>query len=116
MKRLVIAVLGAVFLCAGSASAQDAKKVAEGKKVYDAKECAKCHMIAGKGNKIGPLDGVGTKLNEADMRKWLTDPVEMEKTLDHKPKVKMSSKIKQMNLQPADVDVLVAYLKTLTKK
>jgi hypothetical protein len=50
------------------------------------------------------------------MRKWLTDPVEMEKTLDHKPKVKMSSKIKQMNLQPADVDVLVAYLKTLTKK
>jgi hypothetical protein len=34
----------------------------------------------------------------------------MEKTLDHKPKVKMSSKAKEMNLKPADIDVLVAYL------
>jgi mono/diheme cytochrome c family protein len=111
MKRAVIAVIGVAFLSGASVFAQDAKKIADGKKIYDAKDCAKCHMIAGKGNKIGPLDsGHGLEVNEADMRKWLTDPLAMEKTLDHKPKVKMSSKAKEMNLKPADIDVLVAYL------
>ncbi len=111
MKRAVIAVIGVAFLCGAPAFAQDAKKVADGKKLYDAKECAKCHMIAGKGNKIGPLDsGHGLEVGEADMRKWLENPLEMEKTLDHKPKVKMSSKAKEMNLKPADIDPLVAYL------
>ena len=90
--------------------------MAEGKKLYDAKECAKCHMIAGKGNKIGPLDGVATKLKEAEIRNWLTDPVAMEAKLEKKPKVKMSSKAKEMKLTPADIDALTAYLLTLVKK
>lgn len=113
MKRLGLAVLGAVLLCGSSAFAQDA---AAGKKIYDSKECAKCHIVAGKGNKIGPLDGVATKMSEADMRKWLTNPLEMERTLEKKPKVKMSSKLKQMGLKESDIDALIAYLKTLTKK
>ena len=113
LMRSVLVAIVAVCLAGASLAAQDAKKVADGKKIYDAKECSKCHMIAGKGNKIGKLDGVATKVNPADMRKWLTDPAEMEKTLDHKPKVKMSSKIKQMNLQAADIDALIAYLQTL---
>jgi mono/diheme cytochrome c family protein len=111
MKRAVIAVIGVAFLSGAPAFAQDAKKIADGKKIYDAKECSKCHMIAGKGNKIGPLDsGHGLEVGEADMRKWLTDPAAMEQTLDHKPKVKMSSKAKAMDLKPADIDALVAYL------
>jgi len=105
--------LGAVLLCGSSAFAQDA---AAGKKIYDSKDCKKCHIIAGKGNKIGPLDGVATKMSEADMRKWLTNPLEMEKALEKKPKVKMSSKLKQMALKDAEINALVAYLKTLTKK
>ena len=111
MKRAVIAVVSVAFLSGASVFAQDAKKISDGKKLYDAKDCAKCHMIAGKGNKIGPLDsGHGLEVGEADMRKWLENPLEMEKTLDHKPKVKMSSKAKEMNLKPADIDPLVAYL------
>lgn len=111
--KLAFVITALSFLASGSLQAQDAKLVAEGKKVYSAKECAKCHMIAGKGNKIGKLDGIAGKLSEAEIRKWLTDPAEMEKNLEKKPKVKMSSKIKQMTLKDADVDVLVAYLKTL---
>ena len=94
-------------------SAQDAKKIQTGKQLYGSKECAKCHMIAGKGNKIGVLDHVATKVSADDMRKWLTAPVDMEAKLDHKPKVKMSSKLAQMKLTDADVDALVAYLMTL---
>ena len=116
MRRAVVAVLALAVLCGASLSAQDPKLVAQGKKLYDSKECGKCHIIAGKGNKIGPLDGVATKLSEADIRKWFTQPLEMEKTLDHKPKVKMSSKQKAMNLTAADIDALTAYMQTLTKK
>ena len=111
MKRAVIAAIGVAFLSGATLFAQDPKLVSEGKKLYDAKECAKCHMIAGKGNKIGPLDsGHGLDVAPADMKKWMTDPLEMEKTLDHKPKVKMSSKAKEMALKPAEIDALVAYL------
>ena len=113
MKRLVLTLVAMTVLMGPSLLAQDAKKIEAGKQLYNAKECAKCHMIAGKGNKIGKLDGVATKVNAADMRKWLTNPVEMEKTLDHKPKVKMSSKIDTMKLKDADIDALVEYLQTL---
>lgn len=58
MKRAVITAIGVAFLSGVSLFAQDPKLVATGKKLYDSKECAKCHLIAGKGNKIGPLDGV----------------------------------------------------------
>ena len=113
MKRFVVAVVGIVCVSAGSLFAQDAKMVADGKKLYDQKQCAKCHMIAGKGNKIGPLDGVGTKLSEADIKKWFTNTTEMEAKLDHKPKVKMSSK--KVPLTPAEIDALTAYMMSLKK-
>jgi mono/diheme cytochrome c family protein len=111
MKRFVVALVGIAFLSGGSLFAQDAKKIADGKKLYDQKECAKCHMIAGKGNKIGKLDGVGTKLTEVDIRKWFTNTTEMEAKLDHKPKVKMSSK--KVSLTPAEIDALTAYMMSL---
>ena len=113
MKRIALTLAAVAVLMGPSLRAQDAKKIADGKQVYNAKECAKCHMIAGKGNKIGKLDGIATKLSAADIRKWLVNPAEMEKTLDHKPKVKMSSKEPAMKLKDAEIDALVAYLQTL---
>src|ERR1044071_8466345 len=116
MRRAVIVVIGIAFLSGASAFAQDAKKVADGKKLWDAKECAKCHTIAGKGerqSKYSALDDVGAKVKEADIRAWLKDPKAMEAKLDHTPKTKMSSKIAQMKLTDADIDALTAYLLTL---
>ena len=113
MIRHLTAVVGLVGLLGVGVAAQDAKQVQAGKRLYESKECAKCHLIAGKGNKISALDGVASKLSAADMKKWLTATAEMEAALDHKPKVKMSSKIGLMKLSDADVDTLVAYLKTL---
>jgi mono/diheme cytochrome c family protein len=113
MIRYLTILVGLVGLLAAPVAAQDAKQVQAGKRLYESKECAKCHLIAGKGSKISPLDGVASKRSAADIRKWLTATAEMEAALDHKPKVKMSSKIALMKLTDVEVDALVAYLKTL---
>jgi mono/diheme cytochrome c family protein len=122
MKRAVITAIGVAFLSGVSLSAQDPKLVAAGKKLYDAKECAKCHTIAGKGerqSKYSAIDDVGARVSEADIRMWLKDSKKMEAALDHTPKTKMSSKMAQAKLTDADIDALTAYmltLKTVPKK
>jgi len=113
MIRHLTLVIGLVAFIAVPVAAQDAKLVQAGKRLYESKECAKCHLIAGKGNKISALDGVASKHSAAELKKWLTATAEMEAALDHKPKVKMSSKIGLMKLTDADVDALAAYLMTL---
>jgi mono/diheme cytochrome c family protein len=110
MKWFVMTV-AAVFLLGASALAQDAKKIDAGKKVYEAQKCATCHMVAGKGNKMAPLDGVGAKLSAADIKKWITNPAEMEAALPKKPAIKMSSK--KFDLKDPDLDALVAYVQSL---
>ncbi|MEO5819913.1 MAG: cytochrome c [Vicinamibacteraceae bacterium] len=92
-------------------SADDAP-VERGKAVYAAQKCSLCHTIAGVGKKTA-LDGVGTKLSEADIREWLVHPKEAAAKAKStaKPVMKDYSK-----LPPPDIDALVAYMKTLTKK
>lgn len=77
-----------------------------GAEVYRELKCQACHSIAGVGNKRYPLDGVGTKLTEEQIRKWIVAPREMN------PKV---SKKANDKLPKADLDALVAYLKSLRK-
>jgi mono/diheme cytochrome c family protein len=101
------------FLASAPVAAQDAKMIEAGKKVYEAQKCSACHMIAGKGNKMFPLDGVGAKLSAADMKKWFTHTAEMEAALPKKPAIKMSSK--KYDLKDADLDALVAYMMSLKK-
>ena len=114
MKSTLAVLVGGVWLAAGATvAAQDAKLIEAGKKLYEAQKCATCHMIAGKGNKMFPLDGVGAKLSAADLRKWLTSSAEMEAKLAKKPALKMSSK--KYDLKDPEVDALVAYLQSLTK-
>ena len=113
MKGLVITV-AAVFVLGGvSARAQDAKLIAAGQKIYETQKCATCHMVAGKGNKQFPLDGVGSKLSAADIRLWITNPAEMEKKLPKPPTLKMSAR--KYNLKDPDLDALVAYMQSLKK-
>jgi mono/diheme cytochrome c family protein len=103
-----------VFLASAPAlSAQDAKLVEAGQKVYETQKCATCHMIAGKGNKLYPLDGVGSKLSAADIRLWITNPAEMEKKLPKPPTLKMSAR--KYTLKDPDLDALVAYMQSLKK-
>ncbi len=111
--KLFAMTIAALVALGASAAAQDAKKIEAGKKVYEAQKCATCHMVAGKGNKMFPLDGVGAKLSTTDLRRWLTHTAEMEAALAKKPAMKMSSK--KYELKDADLDALVAYLESLKK-
>ena len=111
MKTVVMTAVFVLGVAAG-ASAQDAKKIAVGKEAYDKHGCVKCHQIDGKGSKISPLDGVGTKLSEAEIRQWLVDPDTMTGKLPKKPVARM----KKQTLTDAEVDGLVAYLASLKKK
>ena len=120
MTRILGAMAMALVVAGSGVAAQapDAKLASEGKKLYATYKCDKCHQIAGKGSKKGPLDGVGAKLSAADMKRWFTHPAEMEAKLEKKPKGTdaMSYALKSKAIEPAEIDALVAYMMTLTKK
>jgi mono/diheme cytochrome c family protein len=106
--RLVIAVV-ALSALAAPASAQDAAK---GAKVYADQKCALCHSIADKGNKKGPLDGVGAKLSNDELRMWITDAPAMTA----KMKAERKPPMKAYMLPKEDLDALVAYMASMKKK
>ena len=81
------------------------------KKIYEAQKCATCHMIAGKGNKMYPLDGVGAKLSAPTSRSGSRTPPRWKPKLSEEPTLKMSSK--KYDLKDADLDALVAYMQSL---
>jgi mono/diheme cytochrome c family protein len=109
--RIFLAVVGLAVAFSATAFAQDAKQVAAGKALFDSNKCATCHQIAGKGNKMFPLDGVGSKLSAAEIKAWLTDPAAQTAKLPKKPPIPM----KKYDLKDAEVASLVAYLSSLKK-
>ena len=112
MRRWFVVAAGAVVLSSAGLIGQNAQQVAAGQKLFADLGCAKCHSIEGKGAKIAPLDGVGSKLTAAEIRMWLTDPPAMMAKLPKKPLVPM----RKVDRPDADLDALVAYLQTRKKK
>lgn len=106
MKRAILFVLAVTLIMAyaviAAAQGGDAEK---GKAVYEAQKCKMCHSIAGVGNKKSPLDAVGGKLSEADIKKWVTEPKSM----------KADTTMKAYKLSDADLTNLVAYMASLKK-
>jgi mono/diheme cytochrome c family protein len=98
----------------GLTPVQDPRQIEAGRKIYESEGCAKCHMVAGRGNRMFPLDGVGTKLSAGDIRRWLTNTREMEDALPKAPAIKMSTR--KYDFNDADLAALVAYLATLKEK
>jgi len=115
MKRMFSVTLGAaaVLIVAGSAFGQDAN-AEKGMQVFVAQKCTMCHFVAGKGNKKGPLDEIGSKLTAAQIKAWITDPVGTAAKTTPAPTRKPA--MKKTALAPADVDALVALLSGLKAK
>lgn len=113
--RTIVGCLVGIFVLAGSAAAgaQDKAKIEHGQKVYAAQKCRVCHSIAGQGQKKGPLDEVGSKLTEAEIRDWIVNAAEMAKKTKSTRKPLMKNYDK---LPKEDVDALVAYMQSLKKK
>ena len=111
--RWMVMVGIALTAASATANAQDAAKIAQGEKLYAAQKCSMCHSIGDKGNKKGPLDGVGTKLSADEIRQWLIEPdkmaakVKSTRTPVMKPYTKLSKD---------EIDALVAYMESLKKK
>jgi mono/diheme cytochrome c family protein len=108
--RSVVFGLGVCVVAASTLSAQEAT-IAKGQQVYADQKCGLCHSIGDKGNKKGPLDGVGSKLSAADIRMWMTDA----KAMTEKTKSTRKPDMKSYSLPKADLDALVAYMQSLKK-
>jgi mono/diheme cytochrome c family protein len=107
-KSMVMAMAVCVGIAA-NAAAQDA--VAKGEKVYADQKCVLCHSIGDKGNKKGPLDGVGSKYSADELKQWVVDA----KGMTAKTKATRKPEMKNYALPKDDVDALVAYMQTLKK-
>jgi mono/diheme cytochrome c family protein len=113
MGRILSAAVLTLGSLAGASTARaDDAQVQRGITVYAAQKCSLCHVIAGVGKKH-VLDGVGAKLSDAEIREWLVDP----KAAAAKAKSTAKPVMKDYKKLPAaDIEALVAYMKTLTKK
>src|SRR6476659_5346064 len=110
--RSVVLGLGVCVMAASILSAQDAT-VAKGQQVYAEQKCALCHSIGDKGNKKGPLDGVGSKLTADEIRAWMVEPKGMTAKTHSTRKPDMKA---YPQLSKDDLDALVAYMMSLKKK
>jgi len=111
MTRFVIPIVVLLATLAPlPALAQDQAQIDHGKQVYAAQRCSLCHAIGGTGNAKGPLDNVGSKLGEDDLRLWIVDAVAMAKKAgaERKPAMKNFT-----NIPDEDLAALVAYLASL---
>jgi mono/diheme cytochrome c family protein len=74
--------------------------ITSGREVFLAQRCQKCHSMHGEGNTRSPLDGVGTRLSEHDIRQWIIAPQTM------KPGIAKRA----YKLPDEDLDALVEWL------
>ena len=114
LTRTVAGAALAVTLGAVPARAADDAQVKRGQEVYTAQKCQMCHSIEGKGNKMNPLDGVGSKLSVEDLKAWIVKPAEMTAKTKSTKKPPMPAKYNK--LPAADIDAMVAYMHSLKKK
>jgi len=113
--RKFVATLAGIVAMSALLGAQ-AAKVEAGKALFTAQKCTTCHKAEGVGGKLASdLTGVGGKLSDGDIRKWLTQTAAMEAKLDTKPKVPMSGFMKTHKLTDPEVDALAASLGSLKK-
>ncbi len=94
----ILVIMGAVFALPQNS------RLKHGREVYAVQKCALCHSISGIGGKKMPLDGVGSKLESEEIKKWILTPKEMKSDTTMKA---------YPNLPKKDLNDLVAYLRTL---
>ena len=85
-------------------------RLAEGRAVYEAQDCARCHAIEGRGNPRGPLDGVGARLDRDELRAWITAPPEMAGQMSARA---FGAKQQYQELPEDELEALIDYLASL---
>jgi len=103
----------ACTLLAAAAFAQETETLARGSDVYAARRCALCHSIGQEGNRQGPLDDVGSRLSADEIRSWIVEAPEMAERTGAERVPAMPA---YRDLEPEDLEALVAYLQSLTAR
>lgn len=108
----IVSLAALTTVCLGSTAVAQTP-AQSGEKIYAAQKCAICHSIGGKGNQKGPLDSVGLKLSADEIRMWIVNAPEMtaKTKAARKPVMKAYTTLPQ-----GDLEALVAYMRSLTKK
>lgn len=123
MNRFAIGLMALVFLLPGAVSSDTAQRPAapaaaaaaaasvapegNGRSVFDAQHCVRCHAIGGKGNKLRPLDSIGLRLDAAAIRNAITADDSIKPRLNARA---LAAKQKFATLPAADLDALVGWL------
>jgi mono/diheme cytochrome c family protein len=84
--------------------------VEEGRAVYEARRCARCHAVSGMGNRRSPLDGVGARLSPREIRGRILAAPEQREAL---PGYAAAAKEQYQQLPARDLDALVAFVISL---
>jgi cbb3-type cytochrome oxidase cytochrome c subunit len=117
--RRIVAIGAAVVVAGIGLIAQGSAKLAEaGKQLYEKNKCADCHTINNRGGRLTkqfPMDDIG-KRPAAELRMWLTNPLEMEAKSEKSKTTKLKLSSKKYKFTDPELDALVAYLQTLVKK
>jgi mono/diheme cytochrome c family protein len=117
MRRLIclVAVI-AVAVGAGcakngggaSAGSNDAALIAQGKGVYDANGCARCHTLGGSGGRMGPdLTHAGAEPTHTPQ--WLAEHVKNPRAQNHSSRMPAF----EGRIRPSDLSALGVYLASL---
>ena len=100
MKHVYVATILFVVVLMASAARAESK----GEQIFKQK-CTMCHVVNGKGGKIGPeLSKIAVSMKETDIRAQLDNPKKQNPS---------SSMPSFKSLPKADMDALLGYLKTL---
>ena len=113
MRIMIGLAIGTTLLAPAAPALAQGATADRGLAVFTEQKCTLCHSIAGKVNKKGALDGVGSKLKPAEIREWIVDPLGMAKKAQPAPTRKPAMTKKAM--PDKDVDALVALLSGLKK-
>lgn len=88
----------------------DPAAIAAGMALYEAQGCALCHTIAGEGDGAYPLDGVGTRLNDAQVRHFIAPTPDIQSKF---PGPMFEMKQAYHSLTDAELGALAAYVRSL---
>jgi cytochrome c2 len=83
-------------------------RVAAGRRAFEELGCATCHAIGSVGNRMRPLDGIGSRREAAAIRAWALGTGEAQSRLS--PSV---IRVKARAADAAELPALVDYLTTL---
>lgn len=87
----------------------DTARIARGREVFAREQCGSCHAFGGDGNPRRPLDGVGSRLQPAELRAWITGTGVAEAELSPAT-LRLKRRYTEMPME--DMEALITYLQS----